>query len=313
MRTRSGTSMATPPTPATPATHADSRQAEVTMTDILVELKSNNVNNNIPLYSGTRQGSAQIWMKDYERLARLKRWDDNTKALSLPLFLDGTARHWIDSVEDSVQDNWAELKAQFIDKHKLSQGEKIQKMDECDRRKQQDNESVEDYLMAMSKLARDIGESDDYIYMAAMRGINRKYKEQVIYQRPTTFSELLVAAKFVEGIHRSIHDEMPKYNDREMAAYNDKMSPDLKNNRRGNRSRPYSRGTAERREYAPRRHDCQRCGRSHDHRQCPAWGKKCHACGNTGHFSNVCRRTGQHRSERGTNQSAPGTQRSTRD
>ena len=87
MRTRSGTSMATPPTPATPATHADSRQAEVTMTDILVELKSNNVNNNIPLYSGTRQGSAQIWMKDYERLARLKRWDDNTKALSLPLFL----------------------------------------------------------------------------------------------------------------------------------------------------------------------------------------------------------------------------------
>ena len=114
-------------------------------------------------------------------------------------------------------------------------------MDECDRRKQQDNESAEDYLMAMSKLAHDIGESDDYIYMAAMRGINRKYKEQVIYQRPTTFSELLVAAKFVEGIHRSIHDEMPKHKDSEMAGHSYKMSLDLKSHRR-NRSRPYSRG-----------------------------------------------------------------------
>ena len=90
----------------------DGRQVEVTMTDILVEFKSNNVNNNIPIYSGTTQGSAKIWMKDFERLVRLKRWDNNSKALSLPLFLDGTARHWIDSVED----DWAELKAQFLDK-----------------------------------------------------------------------------------------------------------------------------------------------------------------------------------------------------
>ena len=34
---------------------------------------------------------------------------------------------------------------------------------------------------------------------------------------------------------------------------------------------------------------CGKCGTSHPPRECPAWGKKCHKCGNKNHFSTQCR------------------------
>ena len=34
---------------------------------------------------------------------------------------------------------------------------------------------------------------------------------------------------------------------------------------------------------------CGKCGTSHPPQQCPAWGKKCHKCGNKNHFSTQCR------------------------
>ena len=34
---------------------------------------------------------------------------------------------------------------------------------------------------------------------------------------------------------------------------------------------------------------CSKCGMSHPPTECPAWGKKCHKCGNKNHFSIQCR------------------------
>ena len=34
---------------------------------------------------------------------------------------------------------------------------------------------------------------------------------------------------------------------------------------------------------------CGKCSTSHLPRECPAWGKKCHKCGNKNHFSTCCR------------------------
>ena len=34
---------------------------------------------------------------------------------------------------------------------------------------------------------------------------------------------------------------------------------------------------------------CGKCGMSHPPRECPAWGRKCHKCGNKNHFSMQCR------------------------
>ena len=34
---------------------------------------------------------------------------------------------------------------------------------------------------------------------------------------------------------------------------------------------------------------CSKCGMAHLPRECPAWGKKCHKCGNKNHFSMYCR------------------------
>ena len=36
------------------------------------------------------------------------------------------------------------------------------------------------------------------------------------------------------------------------------------------------------------RKGCKYCGTSHPPKKCPAYGKKCHKCGNTNHFGNIC-------------------------
>ena len=33
----------------------------------------------------------------------------------------------------------------------------------------------------------------------------------------------------------------------------------------------------------------RKCGTSYLPKECPAWGKKCHKCGNKNHFSTYCR------------------------
>ena len=34
---------------------------------------------------------------------------------------------------------------------------------------------------------------------------------------------------------------------------------------------------------------CSKCNTTHAYRDCPAFGKKCHKCGNKNHFSSCCR------------------------
>ena len=34
---------------------------------------------------------------------------------------------------------------------------------------------------------------------------------------------------------------------------------------------------------------CGKCGRSHNHGECPAWGQTCHQCGKKNHWSQMCR------------------------
>ena len=53
-------------------------------------------------------------------------------------------------------------------------------------------------------------------------------------------------------------------------------------------SRGASRGRGQQ---MPREQTCRNCGRNHPPRQCPAFDKSCNACGRRGHFSVVCRRT----------------------
>ena len=47
---------------------------------------------------------------------------------------------------------------------------------------------------------------------------------------------------------------------------------------------------------------CSECAQSQPHGECPAWGKKCHKCGNKNHFSTYCRSKpkGQGDGKRGT-------------
>uniref|UniRef100_A0A1B0C8L3 CCHC-type domain-containing protein n=1 Tax=Lutzomyia longipalpis TaxID=7200 RepID=A0A1B0C8L3_LUTLO len=43
-------------------------------------------------------------------------------------------------------------------------------------------------------------------------------------------------------------------------------------------------------EKSGKEYDCQRCGRKHAFRRCPAFGKECRKCGEKGHFANCCKK-----------------------
>ena len=45
----------------------------------------------VPRYHGLTTGNVNLWLSKFDRYAQLKHWNDATKALSFPLFMEGSA------------------------------------------------------------------------------------------------------------------------------------------------------------------------------------------------------------------------------
>ena len=70
-------------------------------------------------------------------------------------------------------------------------------------------------------------------------------------------------------------------------------------------------GSTEVRRIIPGRAKCKFCGREHafDRKQCPAFGKKCHTCGQENHFAKMCRMQGKRERHKNTEPSERERQR----
>ena len=108
--------------------------------------------------------------------------------------------------------------------------------------------------------------------------VKKWVRSQTALKETVTFNKLLQHAKQHEATVKDFHQHKSKGGVATSTTINEIRTFTRKG--RGSRARARTRSKGK---------ICGKCGISHPPRECPAWGKKCHKCGNKNHFSTQCR------------------------
>ena len=108
--------------------------------------------------------------------------------------------------------------------------------------------------------------------------VKKWVRSQTALKETVTFNKLLQHAKQHEATIKDFHQHKSNGGVTTSTTINEIRTFTRKGQGSRARARTRSKGKI-----------CGKCGTSHPLRECPAWGKKCHKCGNKNHFSMQCR------------------------
>lgn len=277
-------------------------------------------------YNGTSSGCPDVWLKGYERYTKLKRWDDETAAISFPLFLESSARSWHESLPTSITDDYTNVRELFLKEFTLSGAQMLAELDTLSARKQATDERLEDYLLDISKTCRRLGRTTQQHLEHAIQGLRPDIKRQVLLQQPKSLEDVRRIGTLCESVSAMENNQSNGSNEPTVAAVKSDIDARFEAqereiqrlrtqlavaNNKNNRGRQFRRGGPYQRPNQPNRstgnQHCTRCGKWHslnNRGDCPAWGKTCDYCHFKNHFKVVCRKKQRDEASGTTNQEA---------
>jgi len=149
-------------------------------------------------FTGSTAEDADAWLRHFQNYCHYKGYNEAKSLALFKVLLTGSAATWLDSQGEGVVGSLQNLTAKFNDRYKTPEILKYRSAKEIFSRRQQDNESVEDYVSYMKKLAKTIGADDKILQFAILNGLNPNISAFVVQQRPTTVDNLLEAARMAE-------------------------------------------------------------------------------------------------------------------
>ncbi|CAC5378652.1 unnamed protein product [Mytilus coruscus] len=94
------------------------------------------------------------WWKLFENFVNLY-WDESKFCNAFPLFLEENAQIWFNGLPKDVTDTRENLKCEFLKKYQISHGQNFQKLSDFIDLKQQETESVAEYINRVNALSED--------------------------------------------------------------------------------------------------------------------------------------------------------------
>ncbi|CAC5363969.1 unnamed protein product [Mytilus coruscus] len=94
------------------------------------------------------------WWKLFENFVNLY-WDESKFCNAFPLFLEENAQIWFNGLPEDVTDTRENLKCEFLKKYQISHGQNFQKLFDFIDLKQQETESVAEYINRVNALSED--------------------------------------------------------------------------------------------------------------------------------------------------------------
>ena len=152
---------------------------------------------NPPRFRGTTSENAEIWLRQFNNYCLYKTYDEDKARALFRVLLTDSAAVWYDSLEADIQTNWDNLKAAFLARYTTAEFLKYQHATELFNSKQGDK-SVDDFCAHMQQLARQVGADEQMLRFAVLNGLRTDIKDHVTRSQPSTWKELVEAAKVGE-------------------------------------------------------------------------------------------------------------------
>ena len=124
------------------------------------------------VFSGASTEDATAWLAYFLRYTRFKRYADDDVVRMFPLFLRGTAADWYEQLTDAVRSDFAGLQQVFKERFNPFDFTRWVKVSGLFSRVQGTNESVDEFVVQMQKLAKAVDITDDtMIRYAVLKGL----------------------------------------------------------------------------------------------------------------------------------------------
>ena len=149
-------------------------------------------------------GSADVntWINQFLAFARIRSWDNLEKTAALPCFFRGAAAAWFDVLEPHVVNSLTALCDAMRKRFGYHSSERWNMMAAWDKRVQGESESIDDYVMAVRKIGRNLQKSANDIRDKVARGLLSHLSEYVLEKEPTTLDEVVNLAKKANSFMR---------------------------------------------------------------------------------------------------------------
>ena len=153
-----------------------------------------------PYFSGRPTDDAVSFLRQFDKYTRFRGIQDNDerKASLFVVLLKDSAGEWLDALPERDAVRFDELKEAFVQRYLSPEVMKHKNARDLFALKQVIDESADDYVTKMRRLASLVTHDEDLLKYAILNGLRPHIAQYVTQQRPKSIEDILTAARIAE-------------------------------------------------------------------------------------------------------------------
>jgi len=149
-------------------------------------------------FSGSDMDDAQVWFRNFENYCKYKDYNNAKSLALLKVLFVGYAAVWSDSLSQYVRDDYNRFILAFNERYKKPELLTLKSPKEIFSHKQDNSETVDDFIAHMRKLANQIDADERLTRYAIENGLKRHISAYVTQQKCESLDQLIDAARLAE-------------------------------------------------------------------------------------------------------------------
>lgn len=151
-----------------------------------------------PYFTGSTKQSADTWLERFLKYSELQDQNQDDRLATFRLLLTQRAETWYNSLNNATQTNWGQLRAAFIAKFVNLPGLAFSRETEIIARKQGPTETVEKYVMDITRRCNQLAKAPAEIKNILIRGLRPDIRRHILLQQPQTPDDVEEQARLYE-------------------------------------------------------------------------------------------------------------------
>jgi len=141
-----------------------------------------------PLFWGTAAVNGEDWFRHFENYCAYRELTPEKRLALFKVLLTDLAGDWLASLNGDSVATYDAVKQAFDKRYKTPEMIRYRSAKDLFSRKQQKNQSMDDFCVLMQKAARVIGADERTTVYATLNGIDPSYLTYVTQSKPTTMA-----------------------------------------------------------------------------------------------------------------------------